>query len=64
MSENGDKSKAIYFLLALLQAIFLAWFWKIDGSVAEAKMNIATLQANYSNIMSELGDIKEMLKQP
>lgn len=61
-NENGEKSKLIYFLLALLQAIILAWSWRIDGSVAEAKTNIATLQANYSNIATELGEIKGDVK--
>lgn len=62
MAENGDKSKLIYFLLALLQAILLGWFWRIDGSVAEAKTNIATLQANYDNISSDLKEIKRDLR--
>lgn len=60
-SNNGEKSKIIYFLLALLQAIILAWSWRIDGAVAEAKTNIATLQANYSNILRELIEIKGMV---
>lgn len=58
---NGEKSKIIYFLLALLQAIILAWSWRIDGAVVEAKTNIATLQANYTNIMRELMEIKGMV---
>lgn len=63
MSENGEKSKLIYFLLALIQAVFLAWSFRIDGSVAEAKTDIATLKANYSNISQQLSEIKEMLSK-
>lgn len=61
-TDNGEKSKIIYFLLALLQAIVLAWSWRIDGNVIEAKTNIAVLQANYSNIMTELMEIKKILR--
>lgn len=60
-TDNGEKSKLIYFLLALLQAIVLAWSWRIEGSVSAAQTNIAVLQANYTNIMSELTDIKKMM---
>lgn len=60
-SENGEKSKLIYFLLALLQAIILAWSFRVEASMGTMRENIATLQANYSNIMRELIDIKEMV---
>lgn len=63
MSEsNGEKSKIIYFLLALLQAIILAWSFRVENAMGSMRENIATLQANYSNIMRELTDIKEMVK--
>lgn len=62
MQENGEKSKLIYFLLALLQAIILGWSWRTEGTLMQAKMDIATLQANYSSIMRELEEIKTLVK--
>lgn len=62
MAENGEKSKLIYFLLAILQAIALGWSWRTEGTLSQARTDIATLQANYTNIMRELTDIKSLLK--
>lgn len=63
MSENGEKSKIIYFLLALLQAIILAWSFRVETAMGSVRENVATLQANYSSIMRELGDIKTLIRQ-
>lgn len=64
MSEsNGDKSKLIYFLLALLQAIILAWSFRVEGAVGDLRTKAATLEANYVNIMRELVDIKMMISK-
>ena len=62
MAENGDKSKIIMFLVGLLQTIILGWCWWIGTGVVEAKTDIATLQANYANIMQELVDIKALVR--
>lgn len=61
-SENGDKSKLIVFLVGVLQAIVLGWCWWVGAATVEAKTNIAALQANYSSIMRELADIKELIR--
>ena len=64
---NGDKSKVIFFLLGILQAIVLTWAWRIDGNLAAAKIQVTTLEANYQNIEKSLfemkGDIKTILKE-
>lgn len=60
--SSGDKSKLIYFLLAILQAIILAWSWRIEAAVAKGQISIATLEANYGSIMRELTEIKELVK--
>lgn len=61
-NDNGEKSKLIYFLLALLQAIFLAWSFRMDGNVSAATIDIAALKANYGTIMQELKEIKYMMR--
>lgn len=60
-SENGDKSKIIMVLIGILQSIIMGWCWWIGAGVVEAKTNIATLQANYSNISKQLDEIKALL---
>lgn len=59
---NGEKSKIIYFLLALLQAIILAWSFRVESAMGAISLKVATLEANYTNIMRELGEIKDMVK--
>lgn len=63
MAENGDKTKVIIFLGGLLQTIVIAWSWWIGAALVEAKTDIAALEANYSNIMNELSDIKVILRR-
>lgn len=60
--SNGEKSKIIYFLLALLQAIILAWSFRVEAAVGDLRVKAAASEANYANIMRELTDIKAMLK--
>lgn len=62
MSENGEKSKIIWFLLAILQAITLTWIYGVNKSNSESIVKITTLEANYAFIARELGEIKEMVK--
>lgn len=62
MPENGEKSKIIWYLLAIIQTVFIAWSISISGSVAEAKVDIATLKANYGSISKQLDDIMRLLK--
>lgn len=63
MSENGEKSKLIYFLLAILQAIVLTWSWRTEASIGKAKTDIVSLQAGYGYIAQELTEIKSILKE-
>lgn len=58
MAETNGKSKIIWYLIALLQTIIGAWVWKMDTRVDAATLKVATLDANYSNIMTELKDVK------
>lgn len=61
--SNGDKSKIIFFLLGILQALLCGWIWRVDASVTQAQVSIATLNANYLNIQLTLSEIKDLLKK-
>lgn len=59
--SNGTKTRIIMFLVGVLQIIILGWSGWIGSGVVDAKTHIAALEANYSNIMGELGEIKDIL---
>lgn len=60
---QNDKSKIIYFLLGLLQAILLGWLWWVGAGVVEAKEKIATLETSYTYIQRSMDEIKSDVKQ-
>lgn len=69
-STNGEKSKIIWFLLALLQAIVFGMGYKIfaslednSGVIARNSIRISILESNYDNIKEQLGDIKKMIRK-
>lgn len=57
---NG-KTKVIEWLIGFIRIVTLAYLFWIGNALVEAKVKIATLEANYQSIDRRLNDIQASL---
>lgn len=58
---NGDKTKIIWFLIGLIQAVFFWWASRIDANVTENVTKTAVLESNYATIQKSVDRVNEKL---
>lgn len=61
-AENGSKTRIIYFLLGILQAIILGWVWNVSASVQNNEVKVATVETDVKNIVVMVKEMKEDLR--